>query len=249
MIRAIIIDDEKDGRKALQIAIEKYCKEVSLIRVCETPEDGIAAINELKPDLVFLDVQMPGISGFDVLQKTSHVPFDVIFVSAYDQYAIKAIKFSAMDYLLKPIDVDELLQAVNRVSEGHHKNNNSHRHQSVINNVQFKSGKITRLAVPSIEGIDFFDTDDIIYCEAEGSYTYIHLLDQPKKLITRKLKDFENILAESGFCRVHHSNLINIRHVQKYIKGEGGYVIMCNGQKVDISRRKKEEFIKLLNMV
>lgn len=249
MITAVIIDDEEDGRDALRMAIERYCPEVSVLKICETPESGLGSITELKPDLVFLDVQMPNMSGFDVLLKASPVSFEAIFVSAYDKYAIKAIKFSALDYLLKPIDVDELIHAVQKVKERLHRKNNSYQYQSVLNNVQHRSGKIRRLAVPSMEGIDFFDTDDIIYCEADGNYTSVHLVNKSKKLITRRLKDFENILTESGFCRVHNSYLINIRHVQKYVKGEGGYVIMSGGQKVDISRRKKEEFLGLLNKV
>lgn len=249
MINAIIIDDEEDGREALRIAVERYCPEVSIIQVCDIPEKGIEAIQNLSPDLVFLDVQMPRMSGFDVLQQVGPISFEVIFVSAYDKYAIKAIKFSALDYLLKPIDVDDLIHAIRKVKERLHQKSNAYQYQSVLNNVQHKSGKISRLAVPSSEGIDFFDIDDVIYCEADGNYTSVYLVGSPKKLISRNLKEFENILMDSGFCRVHHSFLINIRHVQKYVKGEGGYVIMSSGQKVDISRRKKEEFLRLLDRV
>lgn len=249
MIRAIIIDDEEDGREALRLAVQRYCPEVNIISVCESPQIGIRAIDNLKPDLVFLDVQMPEMSGFDVLQKVSTAPLAVIFVSAYDRYAIKAIKFSALDYLLKPIDIDDLIQAVNRAKESFDYRHRNFQYQSVLNNVQHKSGKISRLAVPTLEGIDFFDTHEIVYCEADGNYTCLHLANQAKKLVSRNLKDFENILGESGFCRVHHSFLINIDHVQKYVKGEGGYVIMSSGQKVDISRRKKEEFLAMLDKV
>ena len=249
MLKAILIDDEADARDALRIALEKYCPEVSVAASCDSPEKGLEAIQTQRPDLVFLDVQMPRMSGFDVLQKASPVSFEAIFVSAYDKYAIKAIKFSALDYLLKPIDIDDLIQAVNKAKIRRSQANGAYQYQSVLNNVQHRSGQIDRLAVPSLEGIDFFETTDIIYCKADGNYTVIHLLNKPPKMASRNLKDFENMLGESGFCRVHHSYLINIRHVQKYVKGEGGYVIMSGGEKVDISRRKKEEFLKMLDKV
>lgn len=246
MITAVIIDDEDDGRDAIELAVKKYCPEVTIVGTYATPELGLKGIRQLKPSLVFLDVQMPQMSGFDVLQQLSPITFEVIFVSAYDRYAIKAIKFSALDYLLKPVDVDDLIQAINKVKERLHNNNNFFQYQSVLNNVQSKAGKIEKLAVPSVNGIDFFDTADIIYCKADGSYTTLFLKNKQSCVVSKNLKDFENLLTESGFCRVHHSFLINLRHVQKYVKGEGGYVLLTEGHHVDISRRKKDEFIALL---
>jgi two-component system LytT family response regulator len=192
---------------------------------------------------------MPQMSGFDVLQELSPVNFEVIFVSAYDKYAIKAIKFSALDYLLKPVDIDDLIHAVSRVKQRLQQENNTYRYQSVLNNIQYKSKQIDKLAVPTLEGIDFFNTHDIIYCKAEGNYTTLFLRNQPSKIVCKNLKDFEQLLIEPGFCRVHHSALINMQHIQKYVKGEGGYVILTDGHHVDISRRKKEEFLLLLNKI
>lgn len=249
MIKALIIDDEADGRDALKIAVQKYCPEILIVDVCETPEEGIAAIKKSQPDLVFLDIQMPRMSGFDVLQQVSPINFEVIFVSAHDQYAIKAIKFSALDYLLKPIDVDDLVHAFRKVKERLNNKGNNNQYQSVLHNIQFKSDKIKKLAVPSLEGIDLFETDDIIYCKAEGSYTTLFLTNKQNKLTSRNLKDFESLLSESGFCRVHNSFLINLKHVQRYVKGEGGYVVLSEGHHVDISRRKKEEFLALLDRI
>lgn len=247
MITALIIDDESDGRDALKLVLRKYCPEIQILGVCETPQDGIKAIQDLKPDLVFLDIQMSGMSGFDVLQQVSPVNFEVIFVSAHDQYAIKAIKFSALDYLLKPVDVDDLNHALQKVKERLRNKSNVHQYQSVLNNIKYRSEKIKKLAVPSLEGIDFFDIDDIIYCKAEGSYTTLYLVNKQSKITSRNLKDFENFLVDSGFCRVHHSFLINMKHVQRYVKGEGGYVVLSENHHVDISRRKKEEFLALLD--
>ena len=247
MINAILIDDEVTGLETLRLAIEKYCPDVVIKGTYSSPQKGLEGIREVNPDLVFLDVQMPQMSGFDVLQQAAPATFDVIFVSAHDQYAIKAIKFSALDYLLKPVDVDELIHAVKKVKERLNHKTYFYQYQSVLNNIQLRSGKIEKLAVPSLEGIDFFNTQDIIYCKADGSYTAIILKNNQHVLVCKNLKDFENILMDSGFCRVHHSYLINLRHVQKYIKGEGGYVILTDNHHVDISRRKKEEFLALLD--
>ncbi len=242
-----MIDDEATGLESLRFAVEKYCPDITIHGAYNSPEKGLEAIQKDKPDLVFLDVQMPHMSGFDVLQKASPASFEVIFVSAHDQYAIKAIKFSALDYLLKPIDVDELIHAINRVKERMNNKSNAYQYQSVINNIQLKSGNVEKLAVPSLEGIDFFNTRDIIFCKADGSYTTLVLDKGAQVLVSKNLKDFENILTDSGFCRVHHSYLINLSHVQKYIKGDGGYVILTDDYHVDVSRRKKDEFLSLLN--
>lgn len=247
MINAILIDDEPDGLEDLKEAIEKYCPDISVLGAFNLPSEGMEAIKKIKPDLVFLDVQMPGMSGFELLQKLSPVSFNVIFVSAYDRYAIKAIKFSALDYLLKPVDVDELMQAVSRVKE--HMAPAQYSVQSVLHNTQQGSGRIERLAVPSTEGIDFFDVKDIIFCKADSCYTHIYFTHHQTKIVTRVLKDFEDLLSESGFCRVHNSFLINLSHVKRYIRGEGGYAILTDDHHVDISRRRKEEFLSLLKQL
>ena len=247
MIKSIIIDDEALGRQSIMDAVQKYCPEVSIVALCEDAQRGLEAIIEFKPDLVFLDIQMPAMSGFDLLQRLAPVTFQVIFVTSYDQYAVKAFKFSALDYLLKPIDPDELKRAVHKVKDRSEATSVTHRFESLLNNIHFKAGKIEKVAIPTHDGIDFFNTDDIIYCQAEGSYTTLFMVNHTKELVARTLKDFENLLSTSGFCRVHNSSLINLKHVQKYVKGEGGYVIMTEGHHTDISRRKKEEFLSILH--
>jgi two-component system LytT family response regulator len=249
MIRSIIIDDESLGRQSIKTALEKNCPEVEIVALCENAQHGIDAIKTLKPDLIFLDIQMPGMSGFDLLQHLAPVTFEVIFVTSYDKYAVKAFKFSALDYLLKPLDPDELIQAVHKVKHKSDAINITHRFESLLNNIHFKAGKIDKVAIPTHDGIDFFNTDDIIYCQAEGSYTTLFMLGNRKELVARTLKDFENLLGSSGFCRVHNSSLINLKHVQKYIKGEGGYVILAEGHHADISRRKKDEFLNILHKI
>jgi two-component system LytT family response regulator len=247
MIDAILVDDETAGLEALQLAIEKYCPDIAIKGIYNKPEEALTGIRKINPNLVFLDVQMPQMSGFDLLQQLSPINFEVIFVSAHDQYAIKAIRFSALDYLLKPVDVEDLMHAVNRVKERQSKTMNPFQFQSVLNNIQLKSGRVEKLAVPTLQGIDFFNTQDILYCKAEGSYTQIILKNNQQALVCKNLKDFESLLAESGFFRVHHSYIINLAHVEKYVKGEGGYVVLTENHHVDVSRRKKEEFLGLLD--
>lgn len=247
MLRALIIDDEADGRNYLWLALEKYFPEVSVLGICETPEQGLETLKHSQPDLVFLDVQMPHMSGFDLLKTVSPFRFEVIFVTAHDRYAIKAIRFSALDYLLKPIDIDELRVAIEKAKFHLEQKNTHHQYQSVLHNMGHKAGKIERLAIPTQEGIEFYNTKDIIFCQAEGSYTRLILTHKQSQLVSRNLKEFESLLQESGFCRVHHAYLINLQHVQKYIRGEGGYVLMTEQHSVDVSRRKKEEFLHLLH--
>lgn len=246
MINAILIDDEIDGLDDLKESIIKYCPGISIIGTYQDPAIGLESIRQFKPDLVFLDVQMPGMSGFDVLQKLSPVSFHVIFVSAYDRYAIKAIKFSALDYLLKPIDVDDLINAVSRVKERMAPLPFSV--QSVVQNTKNPLGDLERVAVPSGTGIDFFDIKDIIFMKADDCYTRIQLVNGQSILVTKVLKDFEELLTDSGFCRVHNSFLINLRHVKSYVRGEGGYVILTGNHHVDISRRRKELFLSQVKL-
>lgn len=244
MIRAIIIDDEEDAREVLSITLQKFCPDIEVIALCGSPEEGLDKINNLGPSLVFLDVQMPNMSGFDLLEKVTDINFDVIFVTAFNRYAIKAIRFSALDYLLKPIEVDDLVSAVERVKEK--QKSNSVHYRSLLNNIRYGNEKLTRLAIPSDNEIVVQKLGDIVYCEADGSYTILHLANNKKIMVTKILKEFEMMLPETDFCRIHHSTIVNIGHVIKYIKGEGGYVMVTGGGHLDVSRRKKEGFIKLL---
>lgn len=245
MIRSIIIDDEEDARVSLQLLLKKFCPEVEILAICPGPYAGLEAIAAHQPDLVFLDVQMPHMSGFDLLEKINTPRFQTIFVTAHDKYAIKAIRFSALDYLLKPVDVDELVSAIARLSrESTEESTNDY--NGVLHNVRHRMGQDGKLAIPTSEGMAFINIRDIIHCEADGSYTRLHVSDRKAMIVSKKLKDFENILDANAYCRVHHSSIINLDHVDRYVKGEGGYVVMSNGQHVDISRRKKDEFMKLI---
>jgi two-component system LytT family response regulator len=248
ILKAIIVDDEAPSRKALQIALTDYCPSVQVIYVAETPEKGIEAIKNYKPDIVFLDVQMPGMSGFDLLSHFPEIDFDIVFITAHDHYAIKAIRFSALDYLLKPIQIDELMVAVKKAEEKKHKKHTNWQYKSLYENVQSKHNASGSIAVPTGDGLLFIKTENIIRCEAEGNYVIIYQAGKEKMLITKTLGDIESMLSAKQFFRVHNSHLINLSQIKKYIRGDGGYVIMSDNSTVDVARRKKEEFMQMLNI-
>ncbi|MEM7372434.1 MAG: response regulator [Bacteroidota bacterium] len=244
MIQTIIIDDEADARESLSMALKTYCSEIHVLAECSSAIEGLQRIQEHKPELVFLDIQMPHMTGFEMLQQLETIDFSTIFVTAYDTYAIKAIKFSAFDYLLKPLDIDDLQESVQRLVE-EKKEEADPRYKHLFNNLNPKSPQpFERLAISTSEGMEFIQVEDIIYCQASGNYTVVHLPNKQHLLVSKTLKDFELLLEDKGFCRVHHASLINLKHIQKYIKGEGGYVLLNDGHSVDISRRRKEEFLK-----
>jgi two-component system LytT family response regulator len=246
-INAIIIDDEEDGREALRMALE-YCPAVEVVAVCESGKDGLRAISEKKPDLVFLDIQMPYMSGFEMLQHFNEIDFQVIFVTAYDQYAIRAIKFSALDYLLKPIDLEELQMAVRKIHEKDTSDPIDSQLQAMYKNMPKNKGVLKKFAVPTLEGLLFLDTANIIYCKADRNYTTLYLKANRNMVVSKSLGDFEELLSASGFYRIHHSFLINMDHIQEYVKGDGGYVKLTDGHHADVSRRKKEQFLKQLQL-
>jgi two-component system LytT family response regulator len=249
MIKAIIIDDEELGRTVLKNLIRKYVPDVAIVGEAGSMKEAIKVIEEVNPALVFLDIEMPGGSGFDLLEKIGAPSFSVIFTTAYNQYAVKAFKYSAVDYLLKPINIDELTTAVDKVINTDSKKTQKaavqHLMESHSNEGVSKNNKV---ALPTQEGLVFIDIADIIRCEADGKYTYC--ITANKKLYsTRSLKDFEEQLTKHGFCRIHHAHLVNLNHIKNYMKGDGGHVVMVNGDNVTVSKRKKEDFINKLNKI
>ncbi len=245
VIKAIIVDDEKRGRETLQNLLGKYTKTVEVLDMAESAKEGIDLIKKLNPDLVFLDIEMPHGSGFDLLESfKGEINFEVIFTTAYDQYAIQAIKFAALDYLLKPIDIEELQMAITRVAQKMEEVGSSKNFEIFLENLRGGSKKI---ALPTANGISFIDIENIIRCEASGNYTCFYLKDQPKILVSKTLKEFEDMLAEQDFYRVHNSHLVNLNHVVKYVKLGGDMVVMDDGSEIEISRRKKEGFLNRLS--
>jgi two-component system LytT family response regulator len=245
-LKAIIIDDEPNSRNTLRQKISSYCKDLEIITECEDGESGIEAIERIKPDIVFLDVEMPRMNGFIMLQQVSNRDFELIFTTAYDHYAIRAIRFSALDYLVKPIDIEELKAAATKAVEKRKLNSPNERIEALLHNLLDEKNPGNRLAIPSQEGLRFVETADILYLEAESNYTIIYMRTENKITVARTLKDFEELLSRQVFIRIHHSHIINKNHIQKYIRGEGGQVVMSNGKILDVARRKKEEFLKAI---
>lgn len=242
MLTAIIIDDEQKGRIALREKLRDYCPQVQLIGEAADGEEGLKLIKEQKPDIVFLDIEMPRMDGFDMLSEIPDKDFHLIFTTAYDQYAIKAIRFAAFDYLLKPVDIEELKWAIGKIAE-QSQEPVGQKLEVLQQNLLGKS-HLNKIAIPTLDGLLFYNTADIIHLEAQSNYTIIHFKDHPKLIASRTLKDFEELLPPDIFFRTHHSHIINLHYIKRYIKGDGGQIEMQNGNYVMVSRRKKEEFLK-----
>jgi len=244
MINAILIDDEVHCLDSLSILINKFCPDVQILQRCLSAKQGLEAVMKYKTDLVFLDVEMPSMNGFQFLEQFNKIPFSVIFTTAYDKYAIKAIRFSALDYLLKPIDSKELIAAVHKV-EAHKHQPTGEQFRMLLDKIQNKENGLAKIAVPIAEGFELVKAEDIITCEADNNYTYLHLKNKKKITACRTLKEVEEQLESfSSFIRVHHSYIVNLNEVNKYIRGDGGYLTMSDGTMVDVSRSRKTALLK-----
>lgn len=245
MIRTIIIDDEPDCCDVLGMLLNRYCPEVTVTNVYTSAADGLKKLKEDTVDLVFLDIQMPHMNGFELLEKIPGPGFAVIFTTSYDQYAIKAIRYSALDYLLKPVDKEELQAAVKKAIQ---RNNQpvTQQLEILLQKIQKPSKTVGRIALPTMEGLQVIPADTIISCASSSNYTILSLKDNERLIVSRTLKEIEEMLEEHSFLRVHHSYLVNLEEVRKYIRGEGGSVIMSDGSVIDVSRSKKELLLKHL---
>ncbi len=242
MINAIIVDDELKSRESLKILLEEFCDNVTVKALCQDVAEAVQAIQQYKPDVVFLDIQLQRETGFDLLTQLGDFDFEVIFTTAYAEYAIKAFKFAAIDYLLKPIDIEELKRALSKV-ERRMNDSISLRLQQLMQNLKNTSSENYKLALPTTDGLVFVKMQDILYCEASSNYTEITVMDGKKYIVSRTLKEYEDMLGEHNFYRIHNSYLINLNAIKKYVRGEGGYVIMANDKSLDVSKRKKEGFL------
>ena len=247
MIRSILIDDEPQNNSILKHFIETYCQGIEVIADVTNPQDAITSISALKPDLIFLDIELPGQNAFSILNQLMPISFEVIFVTAYNQYALNAIKYNALDYLLKPVNIAELKQAIEKAGERLAEKNINQRLGNLFFN-QAQSSENSKIALPTKDGLTFFPIKDIINCEAEGPYTRFHFTHEKSIIVAGTLKDFEQLLPREMFCRVHHSFLVNINRIHKYYRGKGGYLEMDNGKMVEVSQRKKEVFLSRLKV-
>ena len=244
MLRAILIDDDQSNLSALSEKLLKHCPHVQVIGRCDNGEDGINAIDSEKPDVVFLDIEMPVMNGFVMLQQLKYRNFELVFVTAYDHYAIKAIKYSALDYLVKPVEIDDLKAAVTKAEANKNNRNSQLQMELLLEHLNNKQPK--RITIPTSDGLRFINIEDIVYLEASNNYTNIYLSTDQKLLVSRTLKDFEDILPSDTFLRIHHSTVINKYYVEKYIRGDGGQVVMRHGKVLDVSKRKKSEFLQAI---
>jgi two-component system LytT family response regulator len=241
MLKAVLIDDDESNLSALSEKLSKNCPQIKIVARCENAGDGIISIDSLQPDIVFLDIEMPIMNGFLLLQEIKYKNFELIFVTAYDHYAIKAIRFSALDYLVKPVDISDLKAAVKKAEENRQGQHSASQIELLLENMHKK--QLRRISIPTSEGLQFIQLEDIVYLEATDNYTNIYLSDNRKFLVSRTLKDFEDILPVETFVRIHHATIINKFYVEKYIRGDGGQVMMRNGKVLDVSKRKKSDFL------
>jgi two-component system LytT family response regulator len=237
MIKALIIDDEKSSRDTLRGFVENYCEEIQIIDEAESAEQAIEQIKKLQPQLIFLDIELPLGSGFDLLEACKHSNFDVIFTTAHDQYALQAIKVCALDYLLKPISVTDLKAAIAKISR---QKTTTPQIRTFVENISNLNKQLSNIVLPTLDGFLVVKISEIIRCEADKNYTYFIFTNNEKVLVSKTLKEFDELLHEMDFIRVHQSHLINASHVQRYIKGSGGYVKMSDDSIIEVSRRKKE---------
>ncbi len=244
-IPTLLVEDELHSADVMKTLLSECCPEVEIVAVAPSVKSAIELIKLIKPKLVFLDVELPDGNGFNVLESFPPGQFYVIFVTAFEHYALKAIKASALDYLLKPVDSDELVAAVKKIPDT---DTNDKRQEIYLQNQKQKNLQKQRLALPTLEGLIFIEQGDIIWCEAQGSYCNFLLTNKDKILVSKPLSYFEEILDEEQFCRPHQSYIINLDHARSYVKGRGGYLIMSDGSKVEVSVRMKsnllERFIK-----
>ena len=242
-LKAIIVDDEEASRETLANYVKKYCGNVELLSLCDSVKSGLTAIQQYAPDIVFLDVEMPFGNGFDLLEAVEEINFATVFVTAFSNYAIKALNLSASYYILKPVDIDELVAAVEKISK--EKRNNTHSFYSKVlaENLQVVGKQEHKIVLPLLNGFEVIRVKEVVRVQASDNFSEFHLADGSKKLICRTLKHYEELLSEFDFLRVHKSHLINLQYVKRYIKGKGGQLIMSDDSEVEVSQGKKKELL------
>jgi two-component system, LytTR family, response regulator len=244
-IKAILIDDELNSLQNLQQKLEGFCPDVTIIAVTQKPEEGILLIRQHQPDVVFLDIEMPRMSGFRMLEELGEYDFDIIFTTAYNHYSVDAIRISAFDYLVKPIGIEDLQQAVERLIKSLNRQTKE-KIDILKKSLSDNRSQEDKIAISTSEGIEFIPIKNIIHIESKSNYSKIFLTDNKSIMVTKILKDFEEMLLPYNFYRVHNSHLINLNYIHKYVRSQGGHVQLQDGTLIDISRRKKEEFLKMI---
>ena len=247
MIRSIIIDDEQHCVRALLKDLQQHCPSIELADACYSAKEGLMAIKKHQPDLVFLDVEMPWMNGFEMLEVLGDVNFSIIFTTAHDEFAAKAFRISAVAYLLKPIDAGDLKSAVQKVERKLEEGSNLQHITNLLCNMRQPSIE-QKIALPQREGYEFIDVSSIIYCQAEGSYAKVFIQEKRPMLISRTLGDVEELLPPEIFQRVHHSTLVNVTYISQFLRSDGGYIVLKNGEKLSVSKAKKEMLMARLGL-
>ena len=245
-LKAILVDDEPSSLQNLQQKLSGFCPDVDILATAQKPEEAIVLIHQHKPDVVFLDIEMPRMNGFRMLEEAGEFDADIIFTTAYNHYAVEAIRISAFDYLTKPISIQDLQNAVNRLTR-HRSGKTKEKLEILKHSLSAARTQEEKIAIPASEGLEFIPIRSIVHIESSSNYSKVYLISGKSLLVTRLLKDFEDMLTPYHFYRVHNSHLINLNYIKKYIRGEGGQVVLENGAIVDVARRKKEEFLKLIS--
>ncbi|HEU5166421.1 MAG TPA: LytTR family DNA-binding domain-containing protein [Chitinophagaceae bacterium] len=242
-IKSILVDDEPRGLSSMQKLLEINCPDVEISALCSNVDEAIEKIKQQKPDLVFLDISMPIKNGFDLLKETKDAHFEVIFVTAHNQFMIEAFHFSAVDYLLKPVDDELLIDAVKRARKRINEKAGSKNIETLLHNMQAKHSQKMKLCVSSLKGFQVVELDDILYAESSGNYTNLYFTNQQMICTSKPMHEYEELLEDSGFIRIHKSFVVNLLHVKEYIRGEGGSILLSNGFELEVSRRKKDLFL------
>lgn len=245
MIKTIIIEDELQSSQLLELMLKDFSETIEVLDNCNTPAKGIISIQKYVPDLVFLDIEMPRMNGFEMLKKVSSIDFSIIFTTAYNKYAINAIKLSALDYLLKPIDKNELSVAIKKCVQSMEQKNMGYKMDMLLKNIGRQSAMDKTLTLTSTEGVRFIRMKDIVRLEAQGRYTKFYLANKEDILTSRTLGDFEEILSENEFFRIHETHIINLLYIDRFHKGNN-YVLLTDKTELPLARRRKEEFMKLI---
>lgn len=243
-IRTILIDDEPRGLVSLQKLLQINCSEVDVIASCSGADEAKDKIEEMKPELVFLDIAMPGKNGFELLRSLDKPDFETIFVTAHNDYMVQAFHYSAIDYLLKPVDDDLLIEAVKRAGKRIEEKNGGQQLETFLHNIQNRENpQKVKLCIPSLKGFQVFEIQEIIYCEASGNYTNFYFAERSSICASKPIHEYEELLEENNFVRTHKSYLVNLEHVKEYIRGEGGSIKLSNGMELEVARRKKDVFL------
>lgn len=243
MLSAVIIDDEPNAVNLLSLRLSQHCPQIEVVATCTGSLQGIEAIKEHRPEILFLDIEMPQMNGFQVLEAVGEMAFSLVFVTAYDRFALKAFKYSALDYLLKPIDTQELIATVHKIEK---------QRQTQPQQIQYLQQQLNgaakalpdRIALPYQNGVAFVAVKDILYCESDDKYTRFYLTDGQEYLVTKTLREIQELLEERDFLRVHRQYLINLNRIKKFVKGEGSYIVMDNNQSIPVSRGQKDRLME-----